>query len=59
MTTITGEFVKKIIAEGGILDTKNYRYVADDYTTVRRMPIEYIGTTAAIDAEWESVTVKD
>lgn len=58
MKTITVEFMQKIINEQGILDTKKYRYVAIDRETAKRMPVEYVGTTASIDCEWEEVTVR-
>lgn len=58
MKTITKEFICKIIANGGILDTKKYRYVAFDYETAKRMPVNYLDTTAAIGYEWEIVTVR-
>lgn len=58
MKTISKEFMRKIIREQGILDTENYRYVAIDDTSAKRLPIRYIGTTAAIGAEWEKLTVR-
>ena len=58
MKTISNEFLQKIIREQGILDTANYRYVAIDNTSVKRLPIEFIGTTAAIGAEWEWLAVR-
>ena len=58
MKTISKDFLKKIVANQGTLDTKTYRYVAIDYTSAKRMPIANIGTTAAINAEWEMVAVR-
>lgn len=58
MKTIPKDFLRKIIDNQGILDTKAYRYVAIDNTSAKRMPIEFIGTTASINAEWEMVQVK-
>lgn len=58
MTSITKDFMKKIIEEQGILDTRNYRYIAVDKETAARLPIGRIGTTAAIGAKWEEVKVR-
>lgn len=58
MKSVTKEFAQKIISEQGILDTKDYRYMYVDETTVKRLPISYIGTTAAIDAEWEELKIR-
>ena len=58
MKTISKDLLKKIIANQGVLDTKTYRYVAIDYTSAKRMPIANIGTTDAINAEWEMVRAR-
>ncbi len=58
MKSVTKEFAQKIISEQGILDTKDYRYMYVDANTVNRLPMSYIGTTAAIGAAWEPVTVR-
>ena len=58
MKSVTKEFAQKIISEQGILDTKDYRYMYVDANTVKRLPLSYIGTTAAIGADWEPVTVR-
>ena len=58
MKTISNEFMRKIIREQGVLDTKRYRYIAIGNTNAKRLPLSYIGTTAAIGAEWEPVTVR-
>lgn len=48
---------------GEIVDTKKYRYVLKacgdhekQWAEIRRLPIEYLDTTAAIDG-WETVEV--
>ena len=58
MKSVTKEFAQKIISEQGILDTKDYRYMYVDETTVKRLPISYIGTTAAIGAAWEELKIE-
>ena len=58
MKSVTKEFAQKIISEQGILDTKDYRYMYVDETTVKRLPIIYIGTTAAIGAAWEELKIR-
>ena len=57
---MTHEFIKKVIDEG-IVDTRNYRYVAktaytatEAYIQIKRLPIKDLDTTAAIDG-WETV----
>lgn len=58
--TITKEFYNKIAREQGILDTKTYRYVIINQSTVERIRREYLDTTAALRSEgnWETLTVK-
>ena len=58
--TITKEFYNKIAREQGILDTKTYRYVIINQSTVERIRLEYLDTTAALRSEgnWETLTVK-
>lgn len=58
--TITKEFYNKIAREQGILDTKTYRYVIINQSTVERICREYLDTTAALRSEgnWETLTVK-
>lgn len=58
--TISKEFYKKIAREQGILDTKTYRYVIIDQTTVKRIRREYLDTTASLphSCNWEVMTVK-
>ena len=58
MKSVAKEFAQKIISGQGILDTKDYRYVYVDANTVKRLPLSYIGTTAAIGAEWEELKIR-
>jgi hypothetical protein len=49
--------LKDRILREGIVDTDKYRYTLKelpDRTEIRRLPIEYLDTTAAIDG-WEVV----
>lgn len=44
-----------------IVDTRKYRYIcADccDHSEIRRLPLEYLDTTAALDG-WETVQIID
>ena len=53
------EFIEKVIKYGSI-DTKKYRYRAlelPDRLIIKRIPLEYLDTTAAIDG-WETVCEK-
>jgi hypothetical protein len=59
---MTKEFIDRVIREG-IVDTKTYRYIRKDMTgateqwvEIRRLPIDKLDTTAAIDG-WETVRV--
>ena len=55
---MTKEFREKIL-KNGTVDTKNYRYhVAQypDHYEIRRIQLEYLDTTDAID-EWEIVEI--
>lgn len=55
---MTTKFENRIIREG-IVDTRKYRYVCNDYSDrreIKRLPIEDLDTTAAIDG-WETVKV--
>lgn len=52
------EFAEKVMREL-IVDTRKYRYIcADccDRSEIRRLPLEYLDTTAALDG-WETVQV--
>ena len=54
------EFVEKVMREL-IVDTRKYRYIcADccDHSEIRRLPLEYLDTTAALDV-WETVQIID
>jgi len=59
MTTISKEFAKKVMLLG-YYDTKKYRYVWFDCAGgIFRYPVEYVGTTEALDwANYEKVTVR-
>lgn len=57
MKTITKDFYNKIAHEGGIYDTKTYRYVIESPTEIKRLRVEYLDTTAAYTG-WELLTVK-
>ena len=51
---------KKVMREL-IVDTRKYRYIcADccDHSEIRRLPLEYLDTTAALDG-WETVQIID
>ena len=55
---MTKEFREKIL-KNGTVDTKNYRYHVAQYPEhceIRRIQLEYLDTTAAID-EWEIVEI--
>ena len=55
---MTKTFREKIL-KNGTVDTKNYRYhVAQypDHCEIRRIPLDYLNTTTAID-EWEIVEI--
>lgn len=55
MTTITNDLASKIIAAGGVYDTRRYRYVAtSDLPGFRRIGLDCLGTTAAYMG-WEPV----
>lgn len=55
MTTITKDLAAKIIAAGGIYDTRRYRYAAtNDRPGFERIKLNCLGTTAAY-AAWEPV----
>lgn len=45
-------FIDRVI-EKRIVDTDKYRYIVDA-DGIKRLPIEYLGTTKAIDG-WETV----
>jgi hypothetical protein len=55
VTTMTKKFIEKVLYMGTV-DTKKYRYKVgqdvDGNTIIRRLPIEYLDTTAALDG-WE------
>lgn len=57
---MTKQFIQRVLAER-IVDTRKYRYAlkerhnADEqWAEIRRLPLEDLGTTAAIDG-WETV----
>lgn len=55
MTTITKDLAAKIIAAGGIYDTRRYRYVAiNDPQGFKRLKLDCLDTTAAY-TDWEPV----
>lgn len=59
MKTITKEFLKKIKAENGILDTGKYRYWYIDDDTARRTELAKLDTTAMLEPDaWEIVKVR-
>ena len=49
------------VKKNGTVDTKNYRYVLEDFGNVARLPIKYLDTTKAyggwkiikISVEWK------
>lgn len=50
------EFLNRVLHEG-VVDTRKYRYIVNDSgadIVVRRLPIEDLDTTAAIDG-WETI----
>ena len=52
------EFVKKVMREL-IVDTRKYRYICVDCcdrSEIRRLPLEYLDRTAALDG-WETVQI--
>lgn len=60
--TMNSNFYNRVIREQ-IVDTKKYRYIAkecngadEQWTEIRRLPIESLDTTAAIDG-WETVKI--
>lgn len=58
MFTISADFFAKVANNGGILDTKNYRYALwTDSAEVERLPVKYLDTTAAHDS-WETGSVR-
>ena len=55
MTTIAKDFARKIIAAGGVYDTRRYRYVAtNNRPGFARINLDCLGTTAAYMG-WEPV----
>lgn len=50
MANLKKAFLDRVIREG-IVDTRNYRYVYKG-NIIKRLPIKYLDTTAAID-NWE------
>lgn len=57
---MTKQFIDRVINEG-MVDTKDYRYTVKEVmgknglvNQIQRLPIDYLGTTAAIDG-WETV----
>lgn len=60
MKKITKEFYQKIARNGGIYDTKAYRYVINSPTEVQRIRIEYLDTVGALPhaGNWEHLVVE-
>lgn len=59
------EKIKNRVLNGEIVDTAKFRYVLKvcgdhekQWAEIRRLPLEYLDTTAAIDG-WETVEVID
>lgn len=55
---MTKNFEQKIIYYGSV-DTRNYRYfyvAGNDSACIKRLPLELLDTTAAIDG-WETVKI--
>lgn len=53
------KMLREKIMNNGTVDTKTYRYrlvECGDHGEIRRIRVEYLGTTAAIDG-WETVEV--
>lgn len=57
---MTKQFIQKVLAMGSV-DTRNYRYIVkhcynhdEQWAEIRRLPLESLDTTAAIDG-WETV----
>ena len=51
--------LREKVLQNGTVDTKTYRYrfvECGDHGEIRRIPIDYLDTTAAIDG-WETVEV--
>lgn len=55
--------VRERVLDGEIVDTEEYRYVLKhcgdhekQWAEIRRLPLEYLDTTAALDS-WETVEV--
>lgn len=69
MKSITKEFLKKIQRNGGILETKQYRYAIVAWQNpetgvwsdrVERISLDCVGTTAMLDkGNWEVVAVRE
>lgn len=59
MTTITKEFLAKIMRNNGVYDTAKYRYWYVDNDTVQRTEITKLDTNAMLSAgAWELVRVR-
>lgn len=55
---MTKNFEQKVMSNG-IIDTRNYRYIyvaGNDSACIKRLPLELLDTTAAIDG-WETVKI--
>lgn len=55
------EFIQRIFREG-VVDTRKYRYVikwyCDTYGEIRRLPLEYLDTTRALNKDnWELMAI--
>lgn len=59
MTTITKEFLAKIMRNNGVYDTAKYRYWYVDNDTVQRTEITKLDTNAMLSAgAWELVRIR-
>lgn len=59
MTTITKEFLAKIMRNNGVYDTAKYRYWYVDSDTAQRTEITKLDTNAMLSAgAWELVRVR-
>ena len=57
MKSVNIDFINRIERNGGILDTRKYRYIIDTMTgECKRIKLVYLDTTAALDKNnWEIV----
>lgn len=47
--------VDKCVRDNGIYDTKKYRYVLEDYDTLKRCPVDLLDTTEILNYEWQTI----